>query len=562
MPKSKGRVAVVAGAQFGSEAKGAVAAFLSKEYQGSGQVMGVRVGGPNAGHTVYGKCPPSCDPDGGADHEFGADTHPWRLRQVPVLAVSREDAKLVIAAGSEVDMTVLLQEVRDLDDAGYQVSGRLYVDASCTMIQSHHKTFEEQSGLVKNIGSTGKGIGAARSDRIMRKAMLVKDFTGLPIPLLQTAPAINQWLSDGAYVIVEGTQGYGLGLHTNYYPQVTSGDCRAIDFLAQAGISPWDPNIERTDVWLVARTRPIRVAGNSGPLYKETTWEELGLPEEKTTVTQKVRRVGEWDFRLVNEAIEANGGPGPNLHLVVTMVDHIIPEVAGTTTIGTAWESRVHAFLDTLHKELDAPIELIGTGPRTMAWIGDVAKATARAEVPNVTFMGDAFQDALRKATDTILTEGAKERLAALEDVTGTLSGVVSIDTLARSRAPRPTWIYELPGKVKEMPELVEWWMDIAHKEAQDAQTKSDEYGGRGKAVDLIELGHQLAMNMGIEDLFDSEKIELGIYFYVQGKIARWSAAIREGRRVSDDTLKDLSTYVRMVQRTRAVGNWPNAVTE
>ena len=39
---------VVVGSQFGSEGKGQVCAYLASEYEAL-----MRVGGPNAGHTVY-----------------------------------------------------------------------------------------------------------------------------------------------------------------------------------------------------------------------------------------------------------------------------------------------------------------------------------------------------------------------------------------------------------------------------------------------------------------------------------------------------------------------------
>ena len=41
-------VDVLVGGQVGSEGKGQIASFLSREYE-----LLVRVGGPNAGHTVY-----------------------------------------------------------------------------------------------------------------------------------------------------------------------------------------------------------------------------------------------------------------------------------------------------------------------------------------------------------------------------------------------------------------------------------------------------------------------------------------------------------------------------
>src|SRR5690606_242933 len=67
-----------------------------------------------------------------------------------------------------------------------------------------------------------------------------------------------------------------------------------------------------TRVLLVARTYPIRVAGNSGPLKNELTWEELSRwigkqVVERTTVTNKIRRIGEWDEGLIDRAVTLNG---------------------------------------------------------------------------------------------------------------------------------------------------------------------------------------------------------------------------------------------------------------
>ncbi|WP_369007005.1 adenylosuccinate synthetase, partial [Staphylococcus aureus] len=39
-------------------------------------------------------------------------------------------------------------------------------------------------------------------------------------------------------IILEGTQGYGLGLHAGMYPYCTSSNTRSIDFLAMAAIYP------------------------------------------------------------------------------------------------------------------------------------------------------------------------------------------------------------------------------------------------------------------------------------------------------------------------------------
>lgn len=386
-----GRLSVVVGAQFGSEGKGAIAAHLTRPennpwFDEDGResvrpVVCVRVGGPNAGHTVYGNCPlaleveatgfkcPNCDSHG----------HPWRLRQIPVAAVSNPEAKLVIAAGSEVDLLVLMTEVRELNAAGYDVTPRLSVDASATLLTPRHQESERNFELSDKIGSTGKGIGAARADRIWRQAGIVADFDGdIPVTVVrETGQMLHRALVNGAHVVIEGTQGYGLGLHTRYYPQVTSGDCRAVDFLAQAGISPWHRAIQAFEVYVVARVRPIRVAGNSGPLAEETTWDELGLPEERTTVTKKVRRVGEWDPDLVHAAVLANGG-GDLVHMpqddhvvvALTMADHLIPELAGQTEMPSEVWPQWLDLIGRVEKEAGARVAIVGTGPTTVIELG------------------------------------------------------------------------------------------------------------------------------------------------------------------------------------------------
>lgn len=338
-------VTVVVGAQYGSEGKGAVVAHLAKELCLTRNDLVVRVAGPNAGHTAY-------DYTG----------REWKLRAVPVAAVKSRLCQLHIAAGSEVDPIVLANEVTALDEAGHDVSRRLTVHPSATIILESHIQAEQGSGIVGRIGSTGKGIGAARADRIGRTAPTAGElFKHRPRTLSDPGPLD---LAGVGELIIEGTQGYGLGLHTENYPQVTSSDCRAIDFLAMAGVSPWDKRVEDLRIMLVARAFPIRVAGNSGPLKGETSWAELGLDEERTTVTQKIRRVGAWDDDLLAEAIEANGGGNWNMavQLAVTMVDQKFPEVHDSKDLSDA----ALQWLVEVQDEHEIDITYAGTGPDTM----------------------------------------------------------------------------------------------------------------------------------------------------------------------------------------------------
>lgn len=348
------KLEIVVGAQFGSEAKGHVVQRLTTRAQERGAVAVVRVAGPNAGHTGH-------DADGTA----------WALRQVPVAAVTPGPAILGIVAGSEIDPPVLLDEYDRLRAAGLMANKMLWVSEEATLIDDDHKIAEGtgRDNLVHAVGSTGKGIGAARADRAMRKARRLKDDEGLLHELATRGISI----ADARYkpatlintLIIEGTQGYGLGLHAGFYPQCTSSNCRASDFMAMAGVHPWQ--FDETEVWAVARMYPIRVAGNSGPLNEETTWEALGLPEERTTVTKKVRRVGMPDWELVRRAVAANGG-APTVKLAVTMVDQMFPWLKDRFMADPdlIFDDRYPEVLDyfaRIERATQAKIGLVTTGP-------------------------------------------------------------------------------------------------------------------------------------------------------------------------------------------------------
>ena len=227
----KGKVTIVIGGQFGSEAKGKVISFLAEEFD-----LAVRTGSPNAGHTVF---------DGGEI---------YKLQQIPATFVNKK-CLLFIGAGALINPDILKKEVDRTDTIK-----RLFIDPQTGIIEEKH-LFQEGE-LVQKIGSTGKGCGAALADRIWRKDFklakdVLKDFQ-----IANVAEMINQGIDEGKNLLVEGTQGFGLSLYHGIYPFVTSRDTNAANFLAEAGISP----LLATDVILVIRTYPIMVSGNSGPL--------------------------------------------------------------------------------------------------------------------------------------------------------------------------------------------------------------------------------------------------------------------------------------------------------
>jgi adenylosuccinate synthase len=132
--------------------------------------------------------------------------------------------------------------------------------------------------------------------------------------------------------------------------------CTAPQLAADAGL----PGVNTC--WMVIRTYPIRVAGNSGPFKNETTWDAVSKRcgrtiIEKTTVTKKVRRVGLFDQHMVDEAAYVNGAD----FIVLNFADYLHPDMANVTEWGQIPESIQFHLLE-LDRSTNARLTFIGTG--------------------------------------------------------------------------------------------------------------------------------------------------------------------------------------------------------
>ena len=130
-------VDVIIGAQWGSEGKGHMAAFLAREYD-----YLVRVGGPNAGHKVI-------------KPEF-------TYRLLPSGTLHNSGAKLLIGPGATLDVDLLQEEIQ-LCDVGVD---RLFIDPHAMVIEKSDLEYEQ--GTLASIASTKKGGGYAAARRLMR----------------------------------------------------------------------------------------------------------------------------------------------------------------------------------------------------------------------------------------------------------------------------------------------------------------------------------------------------------------------------------------------------------
>ena len=331
-------VTVVVGGQFGSEGKGKLVSRLACRRRGP--IAVVRGGGSNAGHTAE-----------GCGRRF-------LLRQLPSGAVN-PDVLLAMSAGMQIDLEVLLREI---DTVGVE-PGHLIIDPNATLISPEDSAVELAGRLGERVGSTLSGTGAALARKLMRAQDVRRaaEVEALAPYLDDVSARLNALLDDGGEVIVEGTQGAGLSLHHGAYPFVTARDTTAAAFLSEAGLSP----LLVDEIVVVLRTYPIRVAGGSGPLRNEVSWEDIrersGYPQalaEYTTVTGRLRRVGDFDWEQAERAVQLNRPTA----LAVHGLDYLDYSDLGCRSIGRL-SATSHHFVDELESRLDVPVKWMFTGP-------------------------------------------------------------------------------------------------------------------------------------------------------------------------------------------------------
>ena len=202
---------------------------------------------------------------------------------------------------------------------------------------------------------------ARGSARFPLQSIQAEDVPELQSYLTDTSFEVRRLLDAGKRVVVEGTQGFGLSLlQGGFWPKATSRDTTAAAFLAEAGLSPLDVD----DVTLVIRCHPIRVAGDSGPLPGQTSWEQIaaeaGIAEdisELTTVTAKLRRVGRFDPEVVRRAIQAN----QPTRIVLNHLDYVDPR-----TSDRLLTAKARGFVEMVEEGIGRCVDWLGIGPGQM----------------------------------------------------------------------------------------------------------------------------------------------------------------------------------------------------
>jgi adenylosuccinate synthase len=336
-------VDVLVGGAYGSEGKGHIASYLAPEYD-----ILIRVGGPNAGHKVFE------DPEPYVHHLLPSGTR-------------RCKAALMMAPGAVLSLPQLLQEIGDC----HVSAERLSIDPRAMIIEEKDRQFE-RSTLVGSIGSTGQGVGAATARKILRGAAspavrLAKDIPELKPFVRDTGSILEKAFRDGKKLFLEGTQGAGLSLHHGKYPHVTSRDTAVSGCLSEAGIPP----CRVRKVVMVCRTLPIRVKSpsryrTSGPLAQPLTWKAVAERSgydagdleraEHTSTTNKLRRVGEFEWDLFRRAVLLNGPTD----IALSFADYIQRSNTSARRFEQLTDETIR-FIEELERVACAPVSLIST---------------------------------------------------------------------------------------------------------------------------------------------------------------------------------------------------------
>ena len=323
---TKGKVDALLGIVFGDEGKGKVVDFFTPRYD----VVARFAGGPNAGHTII------------------FDGKKFVLRSIPS-GIFDEGKTNIIGNGCVIAPDLFMAEARELEAAGYDIAPRLHISRRAHLILPTHRVLDRAYEAAKGknkVGTTGKGIGPAYSDKASRVGLRVGDieenfeekyralkarheqilrdlhYTDYDIAeeeklwmegveymrrfkLSNTEAEINRALAEGKSVLAEGAQGSLLDIDHGTYPFVSSSSTTAGGVCTGLGVAP--NTIDR--VFGIFKAYSTRVGSGPFPveLFDETGETLRRIGHEYGAVTGRNRRCGWIDLVALKYAIMING---------------------------------------------------------------------------------------------------------------------------------------------------------------------------------------------------------------------------------------------------------------
>ncbi len=319
------KVDILLGLQWGDEGKGKVVDVLTPKYD----VVARFQGGPNAGHTL----------------EFKGEK--YVLRSIPSGVFQGEKIN-IIGNGVVLDPALFKAEAEALEASGHNLKARLLISKKAHLILPTHRlldaAYEAAKGDAK-VGTTGKGIGPAYTDKVGRSGVRVGDilrdfdrkyaaakarheqilkslgyeydlaeleqawFEGIEyikqFRLVDSEHELNALLAAGKSVLCEGAQGTMLDIDFGSYPFVTSSNTICAGACTGLGLAP----NKIGEVYGIFKAYCTRVGAGPFPteLHDETGDKIGALGHEFGAVTGRKRRCGWIDLVALRYAVMIDG---------------------------------------------------------------------------------------------------------------------------------------------------------------------------------------------------------------------------------------------------------------
>lgn len=327
---------ILLGLQWGDEGKGKVVDVLTPRYD----VVARFQGGPNAGHTL----------------EF--DGQKYVLRSIPS-GIFQGGKTNIIGNGVVLDPLLFMKEAEELAQSGHPLTERLFISKKAHLILPTHRLLDKANEAAKGkakIGTTGKGIGPAYTDKVSRNGLRVGDILdnfdekyavarqrhiemidalnrtavakgGEPVSMegLETLETewmqgveylrrfrfidsehfVNRCLNEDKSILCEGAQGSLLDVDFGSYPFVTSSNTVCAGACTGLGLAP----SRIGEVYGIFKAYCTRVGSGPFPteLFDETGAKIRDLGHEYGAVTGRERRCGWIDLVALRYTIMLSG---------------------------------------------------------------------------------------------------------------------------------------------------------------------------------------------------------------------------------------------------------------
>ena len=327
---------ILLGLQWGDEGKGKVVDVLTPRYD----VVARFQGGPNAGHTL----------------EF--DGQKYVLRSIPS-GIFQGGKTNIIGNGVVLDPLLFMKEAEELAQSGHPLTERLFISKKAHLILPTHRLLDKANEAAKGkakIGTTGKGIGPAYTDKVSRNGLRVGDILdnfdekyavarqrhiemiealnrtalekgGEPVSLeglealeaewmqgveylrrfrfIDSEHFVNRCLNEDKSILCEGAQGSLLDVDFGSYPFVTSSNTVCAGACTGLGLAP----SRIGEVYGIFKAYCTRVGSGPFPteLFDETGAKIRDLGHEYGAVTGRERRCGWIDLVALRYTIMLSG---------------------------------------------------------------------------------------------------------------------------------------------------------------------------------------------------------------------------------------------------------------